>query len=298
MSLTFTKLFTSITESTIWTEPDHTRLVWITMLAMADHAGRVWGSIPGLANRARVPVEKCEEALHCLKSPDKYSRTKDHEGRRIEEIDGGWRLLNHAKYRAIRDEESIKESKRRYINDRRQRERATLSMHGVHTSSTSSTVDRSRANAEADTEAESNNTPRPPEGVKPQKRSRSQPAPKPESVSQQVWDDFLSLRSRKRAPVTVTVMQGAELEASKAGLTLEEFLSVWCRRGSQGLEAAWLKPEERGFGRSAERPPTAHELRVLEAVPGVAAPHLKKYLKPEHTIIDMEPANATPKRLG
>jgi hypothetical protein len=40
-------------------------------------------------------------------------------GRRIEEIDGGWRLLNHAKYRAIRDEEAVLEAKRKYINTRR-----------------------------------------------------------------------------------------------------------------------------------------------------------------------------------
>jgi hypothetical protein len=49
MSVTFTKLFSSITESTVWDEPDRVRLVWITMLAMADKHGRVWASVPGLA---------------------------------------------------------------------------------------------------------------------------------------------------------------------------------------------------------------------------------------------------------
>lgn len=151
MSRTFTKLFSSITESTIWCESDQTRIVWIAMLAMADHAGRVWSSIPGLANRARVPLEAVESALETFMSPDPYSRTADFEGRRIEPIDGGWRLLNHAKYRAIRDEESIKESKRRYINERRAAEKA----EGVEKSRTvSNAVDRRRANAEADTEAE------------------------------------------------------------------------------------------------------------------------------------------------
>lgn len=151
MSRTFTKLFSSITESTVWCEPDRTRLVWIAMLAMADHAGRVWSSVPGLANRARVPLEDVEIALTTFLSPDAYSRTPDHEGRRIEPIDGGWRLLNHAKYRQIRDEESIKESKRRYINERRAAEKA----EGVEKSRTeSNAVDRGRANAESDAEAE------------------------------------------------------------------------------------------------------------------------------------------------
>lgn len=144
MSFTFTKLFSSITESTIWCEPDRTRLVWICMLAMADQKGRVMASIPGLANRARVPIEDTETAIAAFLAPDKYSRTPDNEGRRIELIDGGWRLLNHAKYRAIRDEESIKESKRNYINRRRAEERENQS----------NGVDIGRPNAEADTEAD------------------------------------------------------------------------------------------------------------------------------------------------
>ena len=123
MSMTFTKLFSSITESTVWCEPDRTRLVWITMLAMADRKGRVWASIPGLANRARVPLKDCQIAINTFLEPDKYSRTPDHEGKRIEEIDGGWCLLNYDKYRERIDEEAVKESKRRYINKRRAQEK-------------------------------------------------------------------------------------------------------------------------------------------------------------------------------
>ena len=140
--MTFTKLFSSITESTIWTEDHPTRLTWITMLAMADRKGRVWASLPGLANRARVTLTEVEVAIAKFLSPDKYSRTEDNEGRRIEPIDGGWRLLNHEKYRSIRDEEVIKESKRKYINTRREKERNVEN------------VDRGRHNAEAEAEAE------------------------------------------------------------------------------------------------------------------------------------------------
>jgi hypothetical protein len=119
MSLTFTKLFSSITESTVWCEPAHTRLVWITMLAMADRQGRVWASVPGLANRARVPIEDTEKALDTFLSPDKYSRTADHDGRRIEVIDGGWRLLNYAKYREVRDQEDRREYQRIWDREHR-----------------------------------------------------------------------------------------------------------------------------------------------------------------------------------
>lgn len=150
MSMTFTKLFTSITESTVWCESDRVRLVWITMLAMADRRGRVWGSIPGLANRARVPVDDCRDALKRLLAPDPDSRTKEHEGRRIEEIDGGWRLLNYEKYRAIRDSESIKESKRSYMARVRQVEKEIHS--GTQLPSVECIGDNAEAEAEANTD--------------------------------------------------------------------------------------------------------------------------------------------------
>lgn len=147
MSRTFTKLFSSITASTVWCEPDRTRLVWITMLAMADHAGRVHGSIPGLAHIARVPLDDCETALHTFLSPDPYSRTPDFEGRRIEVIDGGWRLLNYAKHRALVDAESVKASKRAYINDRRAKERAQ-GVDGVDIGRTPYTQEEEEAEAD------------------------------------------------------------------------------------------------------------------------------------------------------
>lgn len=79
------------------------------MLAMANKNGFVFASIPGLANRARVPVESVREAIQKFQQPDPDSRTKDFDGRRIEEVDGGWKLLNYAKHRAIRDEEERRE---------------------------------------------------------------------------------------------------------------------------------------------------------------------------------------------
>jgi len=113
--MAYTKLFNSIVTSTIWTEDDKTRIVWITMLAIADKNGEVQGSIPGLARIAGVPVDDCRVAIGKFLSPDPDSRTKDDEGRRIEEIDGGWALLNHQKYRemASRDEQREAEAKRK-----------------------------------------------------------------------------------------------------------------------------------------------------------------------------------------
>jgi len=107
--MSYTKLFNSILDSTIWQEPADTKLVWITLLAMSDKNGEVQASIPGLAARAGVKIAACEAALARLMEPDVYSRTKDDEGRRIEEIEGGWFLLNHAKYRAAASDDDRRE---------------------------------------------------------------------------------------------------------------------------------------------------------------------------------------------
>src|SRR5258708_2579143 len=79
------------------------------MLAIANKNGYVFGSAPALANRARAAVEAIRSALVKFQQPDPDSRTKDFEGRRIEEVDGGWRLITYQKHRAIRDEEERKE---------------------------------------------------------------------------------------------------------------------------------------------------------------------------------------------
>jgi len=116
----YTKLFSSIVASTIWREDDKTRIVWITMLALSDRDGFVAGSIPRLADLARVTVADCEQAIGKLQQPDKYSRTPDHDGRRIEVIDGGWFILNRAKYRDLIPDEQRRERDR--IRQRRHRQ--------------------------------------------------------------------------------------------------------------------------------------------------------------------------------
>jgi hypothetical protein len=95
----WTKLFSGIVTSSVWCEDHVTLRVWVAMLATADADGVVEGSVPGFANLARVTVAEMKAAITKLSSPDPDSRTPDHEGRRIEAIDGGWRVLNYKRYR-------------------------------------------------------------------------------------------------------------------------------------------------------------------------------------------------------
>jgi len=96
----YTKLFGSILASTIWREPDTTRLVWITMLALSNKHGVVEASVPGLAALSRVSEPAARMALATLSAPDLDSRSQLEDGRRIVAVDGGWLLVTHAKYRA------------------------------------------------------------------------------------------------------------------------------------------------------------------------------------------------------
>ena len=155
MSAGYTKLFATITDSTIWQAPDPTRLVWITMLSMADQNGYVGASVPGLAARARVALEDCVAALETLLGPDKWSRTPDHGGRRIAVADGGWVLLNHAKYRAMRDADKRREQARLAMAKLRA-ERKGLTVSNVSLGS----PPLAQAEAEAEAEAKKGKTPR------------------------------------------------------------------------------------------------------------------------------------------
>lgn len=106
MAYTYTKLFSGIVSSTIWAEPEATRCVWVTLLAMADRNGEVNGTPVGLARIANVSLDNCKIALATLLSPE----PSDHDdGRRIEEIEHGWRLLNHGKYRRLASRDESKE---------------------------------------------------------------------------------------------------------------------------------------------------------------------------------------------
>ena len=95
----FTKLDSNIVDSSIWGEPYHRRIVWITFLAKKDHAGIIRASVSGMQRAANVTMEEAQDAITCLESPDPDSRTPDNEGRRIQKIEGGWKVLNHQKYR-------------------------------------------------------------------------------------------------------------------------------------------------------------------------------------------------------
>ena len=119
----YSKLFDEITDSSIWYQPDHIKVTWLSLLAKADrtHVARV--AVPQLARINGHTIDQTEDALGVLMAPDPHSRSEEFEGRRIEKVDGGYLILNRAKYQKMRSEEERREYKRQKAQEYYERDK-------------------------------------------------------------------------------------------------------------------------------------------------------------------------------
>lgn len=62
-------------------------------------------------------------------------------------------------------------------------------------------------------------------------------------VRRQIAKDWLAIRKAKRAPLTLTALEGIQAEAVKAGMTLAQAVQIACESGWQGFKASWLKSQ-------------------------------------------------------
>lgn len=62
----------------------------------------------------------------------------------------------------------------------------------------------------------------------------------PDDVSEIVWNDFVTLRKAKKAPITQTVIKKIQNEAKLINWTLEQALAEMALRGWQGFKAEWI----------------------------------------------------------
>jgi len=82
---------------------------------------------------------------------------------------------------------------------------------------------------------------------------------KPDTVSQQVWDDWLTIRKSKKAALTQTAWELMLKEVDKAGWTIEAAIDECCLRTWASFKASWVnKPNDLGGG-------TMNKQEALEA---------------------------------
>lgn len=117
--MSYAKLFSSITESSLWSEPKEVRLLFVTMLAKANSVGFVEASVPGLARVANLSTVEVEAAIPILEGPDPFSKNPECDGRRIVKAPGGWMVINYEDYRNRTSDEDRREYMREYMRNYR-----------------------------------------------------------------------------------------------------------------------------------------------------------------------------------
>lgn len=109
----YAKIFSQIFDSSI-AENCRVRHVFEDLLKLADKDGCVDMTVEAVSRRTNVPLDEVREAIGFLMAPDEKSRSKEQDGRRLVALDTrrdwGWIIVNYAHYRAIQDQESLREN--------------------------------------------------------------------------------------------------------------------------------------------------------------------------------------------
>jgi len=97
-------------------------ITFMVLITFADKNGIVDMTPAALSGRTTIPKPIFEKGLKVLEAPDKISRTKDSDGRRIIRLDEhrkwGWKIVNYEKYANAKNMASLRahwaEQKRAY----------------------------------------------------------------------------------------------------------------------------------------------------------------------------------------
>ena len=98
----YTKLDEGILLSSIMACDPKTFKVWISLLAACKPDGVSRVSSVALSGICRLTQEETDAAIAELSSGDSNSRSLDEEGKRIERVDGGYRIINYQKMIILR----------------------------------------------------------------------------------------------------------------------------------------------------------------------------------------------------
>ena len=231
--MSFVKLYGSIIHSSIWSEPDHVRIVWLTMLAMSTYQGVVEASVGGIAHAARVSMDHAKEALARLQGPDPDSRDGT-TGERIRKVAGGWEIINHNRYRDMRSPRQVKQAEyqRRYEQKLKGAQSEQSEKH-EHQMMLGPSLSPSSY---------------PSESTETLSTEKKKPPAKPDDVPIDLWDEWLAFRRRKNATVTQRVLDSTRKTATEAGMTMAEAFTYWVANGQTGFFPPKGKPALRQTG--------------------------------------------------
>lgn len=145
----YSKLDCGIIDSSLWEMPHEYLRVWIAMLAKTDATGYVRVAAPAMARLCHLTREEFDRIIDAYCSPDPESRTADHEGRRLERVEGGWQILNYTKYREGLKQPDSSAGRMRKLREKKKCDGSTVTV----------TVGDAYAEAEAKAEAKKEDPP-------------------------------------------------------------------------------------------------------------------------------------------
>jgi hypothetical protein len=165
--MAFVKLFSTITESSLWSESKETRLLFVTMLAKADPTGFVEAALPGLARVSNLSIDETAESVKRLEGPDRHSKNPANEGRRIVHVPerGGWQIINYEVYRERRNDEERQAYMRSYMKQYRARSVNSRKQMLDNVNHGKPPLAHAEAEEEEDAEGEGGRKPPPPPGI-------------------------------------------------------------------------------------------------------------------------------------
>jgi hypothetical protein len=136
----FFKVYQSFWTGTIAEESLATRIIFLACIALADSTGEFVSTPAGIARKANVSLEDCENALTRLMMPDPYSTSPDEEGRRLLKDGNRWKVVNYAAYRA----KKAREGRNAYMKEYMRKKRANTEPKNDDVSAVSKTVNNVR----------------------------------------------------------------------------------------------------------------------------------------------------------
>ena len=135
----YSPLFSQIVESSLWAEPDFVCKAFVTLLAIkdSDHIARInafglgrkcWPTEPDKAEARAI------EALRVLSSPDRRRiEPQPFDGRHIEKVEDGYKILNGQHYENLAREISRREYKARKEREYREQRKVGVGLQKNNT---------------------------------------------------------------------------------------------------------------------------------------------------------------------
>lgn len=122
MPETFIPLFTSTVRSSLWSLSGDCLKVFLTLALEAGPDGVVSASIDGIRRIVDMPIAEVECHIRTLEAPDPYSKDRKRapkgDGRRIESVENGWRVVNLEWYREEARRQAELFRKRKWWNEK------------------------------------------------------------------------------------------------------------------------------------------------------------------------------------